>query len=106
MYTSKKKRISLAYLLWLFLGGVGGHHFYLGDAKRGFLYAFLCIILCVSYFYIFALASGQEAYPTGKFFLFVGWVAGLSLSILCIIDAFTLNTKVNEHNATLPQQQR
>lgn len=33
------KKTSVAYLLWFFFGGVGGHKFYLGKTGMGMLYA-------------------------------------------------------------------
>lgn len=34
-FEASKKSAGVAYLLWLFLGGIGGHRFYLGHAGVG-----------------------------------------------------------------------
>jgi TM2 domain-containing membrane protein YozV len=39
-----KKSTTVAYLLWLFLGGFGAHKFYLGKIGMGFLYLSMSII--------------------------------------------------------------
>lgn len=53
-----------AYIIWFFLGVLGGHKFYLGNIIMGVIYFF-----------------------TGGLF-FIGWV----------LDAFTLGSKVDDHN--------
>lgn len=34
-FEKKKKSKGILYLLWFFLGGIGGHRYYLGDIGRG-----------------------------------------------------------------------
>lgn len=36
-YEKRKKSKLVAWLLWLFLGGIGGHRYYLGHIGRGIL---------------------------------------------------------------------
>lgn len=44
----KDKKI--AYILWLCLGLVGGHHFYLGNIGKGVIYAFTAGLFCIGWF--------------------------------------------------------
>ncbi len=37
-----KRSLTIAALLALFLGGIGGHKFYLGQTKKGLLYLLFC----------------------------------------------------------------
>lgn len=39
-FDKRKKSSGTAWLLWLFLGGIGGHRFYLGHTGKGLLYLF------------------------------------------------------------------
>lgn len=34
-YEDKKKSTGVAWVLWVFLGGLGGHRYYLGDVTQG-----------------------------------------------------------------------
>lgn len=43
LYDANKKSVGVAYLLWLFLGGAGGHRFYAG--KTGSAIAILALSL-------------------------------------------------------------
>ena len=44
LYQSESKSSGIAYLLWLFLGGVGGHHFYIGYPITGLFYLALFVL--------------------------------------------------------------
>ena len=35
-----RRSVGTAYIFWVLLGVVGGHHFYLGNTARGLLYVF------------------------------------------------------------------
>lgn len=67
-YQSVQKKPVIVWLLWLFLGSFGVHRFYLGDTKQGVL--MLIAGLCF-------------------------WVPGL---IWALIDAFSLNSRIQEVN--------
>lgn len=41
-YNKQKKSLNVAYMMALFLGGIGAHHFYLGYTGLGFLYTIFC----------------------------------------------------------------
>lgn len=49
-YGSEKK-ILPALILWFFIGVIGGHHFYLGNISRGFVYL---VCLVAVYFFTFS----------------------------------------------------
>jgi hypothetical protein len=42
VYARPDKSIGISYVLWLFLGLLGVHHFYLGKGGRGVGYLFTC----------------------------------------------------------------
>lgn len=70
---SNGKNMLVAYVLWYFLGMVGGHRFYMGNTGS----AVAQLILSIS-------------------------IIGLVVtSIWWIVDAFLLHNKVKEHNALL-----
>jgi TM2 domain-containing membrane protein YozV len=73
---SQGKNMVVAYILWYFLGIVGGHRFYM--KKTGTAVAQLIISITV----------------IGMVVTFIWWV----------IDAFLLHTWVKEHNHTLENQ--
>ncbi len=47
---NKRKSKGIAYLLWIFLGSIGGHRFYSGDIGYGFG---MFIVWCISWFLLF-----------------------------------------------------
>jgi TM2 domain-containing membrane protein YozV len=60
MYSREAKVRSTAFLLTLFLGGVGAHRFYLGQTGRGLLYVFFCwtfIPVLISLLELFVIGS-------------------------------------------------
>jgi TM2 domain-containing membrane protein YozV len=75
------KSAAVAYLLWVFLGGLGAHRFYMGRIGSGFgMMALAVASLILSVFVI-----GLIGFPI----LFVWWVA----------DAFLINRWLKEHGA-------
>ncbi|QDX95423.1 TM2 domain-containing protein [Brevibacillus laterosporus] len=71
----KKKSVGIAYLLWFFLGSVGGHRFYAGDIGLGIFYLVLFVISCFTLFI-----------PTG---------------IMCLIDLFLIGKRIDKVNDRL-----
>ncbi|QSZ28046.1 TM2 domain-containing protein [Aceticella autotrophica] len=71
-----KKSTTVAYLLWLFLGGLGAHKFYLGKIGMGFLY--------LSMFIIGWLTVG----------IYIGIVILIILGIFLIYDLFTIPSQI------------
>ncbi|MDI6604243.1 MAG: TM2 domain-containing protein [Thermoanaerobacteraceae bacterium] len=71
-----KKSTTVAYLLWLFLGGFGAHKFYLGKIGMGFLYLSMSII-------------GWLTLGIG-----IGWIILIILGIFLIYDLFTIPSQI------------
>lgn len=87
-YDSNKKSIGVAYLLWLFLGGIGAHRFYLGSVGLGLFQLALCII-------------GVLTSVIGIGFLFLS-----PLCIWVLVDAFLIPGMTRDHNNRLIAQLR
>ncbi|WP_307365354.1 NINE protein [Brevundimonas sp. SORGH_AS_0993] len=83
-FESNKKSVGVAYLLWFFTGGVGGHRFYLGRTGSAVFQLVLAILG-----WTLLLAAGF-----GLLFL-------IPLGIWLLIDAFTLGGMVSEQNNAL-----
>lgn len=82
-FESSKKSAGVAYLLWFFTGGFGGHRFYLGRTGSGVAQAILCILGILTAI------------------LIVGFFLLAALGIWLLIDLFTLGGMVDEHNRKL-----
>lgn len=82
-YDANKKSALIAYLLWFFVGGLGGHRFYLGRVGSGIvmlIITLLSFLLMIVFIGVFGLA-------------FVGlWL---------LIDAFLIPGMVTDHNNKL-----
>lgn len=74
-FESNKKSATTAFLLWFFLGMFGGHRFYFGQTGT----AILMILLTIS---------------------IIGTIPAL---IWCIVDAFSIPSKVRDFNNRLAQ---
>lgn len=74
------KEVGIAYLLWLFLGTVGGHRFYLGRTGTAVTQALLSLV-----------GWGTSWLLIGFAFLAVVW-------IWVIVDAFLIPAMVAEEN--------
>jgi TM2 domain-containing membrane protein YozV len=79
---SAGKDVGVAYLLWFFLGGLGGHHFYLNRPATGI-----------------ALASMSILGWCTLWFFFVGLIFLVPVGIWWLVDAFLVSGWVREHNA-------
>jgi len=66
----------VAYLLWLFLGGVGAHRFYLGRTGSGFVYVCLFVLTVLT-----------------------GGLMGIALGAWVLLDLFLIPGMVSAHNA-------
>jgi TM2 domain-containing membrane protein YozV len=58
-----KKDVTVAYLLWLFLGLIGAHKFYLGKIGMGILYIFTGGLFLIGLFVdLFTIPKQVEKY--------------------------------------------
>jgi TM2 domain-containing membrane protein YozV len=86
MFEANKKSIAVAYLLWLFFGGAGGHRFYAG--KTGSAVAQLLLL-------IFGLIL--TVVVVGVFVL-------IGLYIWVLVDAFLIPGWIRNQNSLLAMQ--
>lgn len=74
------KSTGLSYVLWIFLGQLGIHKFYLGKNIMGIVYILLCV----------------AGWVTLSFF--VGWIFLIVLAVLLVVDLFTIPSQVRKAN--------
>lgn len=86
-FEANKKSAGVAYLLWFFTGGVGGHRFYMG--RTGSAVAQLILFILG---WVMILAAG------------LGLIFLIPLGIWLLIDAFMLGGMVADHNNKLMQR--
>jgi TM2 domain-containing membrane protein YozV len=77
------KEPTVAWVLWVFLGFAGGHHFYLGDTKRGVAYLVGLVLSILTAVIIIGL---------------LGYIA---LFVLWIIDATQMSARIQQCNARI-----
>jgi TM2 domain-containing membrane protein YozV len=82
-YDANKKSMGVAYLLWFFLGGFGGHRFYI--EKTGSAVAMLIMT-------ILGLAT---------LFVFIGGIILPAVGIWVLVDAFLIPGWIREQNNVL-----
>ena len=83
-FESQKKSAGVAYLLWFFTGGFGGHRFYLGRAGSAVAQLFLSLL-------------GWPLVIAGGF----GFLLLVPLGVWLLIDLFTLGGMVSDHTAQI-----
>ena len=100
-----KKSTAIAYVLWFLFGTLGIHKFYIGKIKAGVLYFILGIIgwICLLSGIILAGATiGPKQEITEAGFagigagLFILVVCGIILTILLLIDLFTIPGQIRK----------
>ena len=79
------KNIVVAYLLWFFLGALGGHRFYLGKNGSGLTQALLTILGYATLFFI------------------VGGVLLLALGIWLIMDLFMISQEIERSKEAIKE---
>ena len=83
LFETSKKSTGIAYLLWFFTGGVGGHRFYMGRTKSA----------------IGMIALSVIGWAT--LVAFIGGVLLAALGIWLIVDAFTMPGWIADYNNRL-----
>ena len=83
-FESQKKSAGVAYLLWFFTGGIGGHRFYL--CRTGSAVAQLVLSVLG---WVLLLAAG------------IGLLFLIPLGIWLLVDLFLVGGMVSEHNVGL-----
>lgn len=84
-FEARKKSVGIAYLIWFFLGGVGGHRFYAGKVRSGAIMLTLWLLSLLLTFFV------------------VGWFGFIVLGIWWVIDAFLLHGIIARHNESVMQ---
>lgn len=78
IYDANKKSQGVTYLLWLILGGIGAHRYYIGRTATGVVYTVLWL--------------------SGFLLALIPWIA---VGIWWIIDAFLIPGMVREKNMSI-----
>jgi hypothetical protein len=85
-----RKSTALAYVLWIFLGGLGIHKFYIGKTGMGVFYLLLLGGLIVGTI----TGRSQATEPA----MIVAGSCGLILGILLLVDLFTIPRQIRRAN--------
>lgn len=83
LYDAQKKSVGVAFLLWFFLGTLGGHRFYTGRTGTAVVQILLTLIGAVT-----------TAFGIGFFLLLV-------VGIWVLVDAFMLPGCIRRYNVAL-----
>lgn len=86
MYLTQMKSMVAAYVLWLFLGYLGAHRFYMGRIPSGvgmLLLNLISLVLTI---------------------VLIGYIGILACFVWWVIDAFLIPSWVNRHNASVLSQ--
>ncbi len=107
----KSKNLVLAYVLLIFLGGLGIHKFYLGKTKQGIKYLVLGLvswILLFGGFFWGAIGYGVGGEGAGLatwgFTTVIGLICSLILSCFLLYDLFTLPSQTNDVNEEIENE--
>jgi TM2 domain-containing membrane protein YozV len=87
LFEANKKSLAVSYLLWLFLGVLGGHRVYNGRTATA-------VTQLLMWAFGFTLVS---AFGLGLLLL-------IPLGLWLLVDAFLIPGWVNEHNTALAEQ--
>lgn len=82
---NKKKSPVVAWLLWVFLGSIGAHNFYLGRVGSGIGYILLLVLGWLT------------------IWLLIGSIFFIALGIWWIVDAITMTSKLEKYNGNIEQ---
>ncbi len=84
LYNSNSKSMGIAYVLWLFLDGLGGHRFYNGNTGSA-----VAQLLMTIFGWLLLMVAG-----VGMFLL-------ISVGIWVLVDAFLITGWIRSHNNAL-----
>src|SRR5688572_24032587 len=84
-FEANKKSVGVAYLLWFFFGGFGGHRFYAGRTQSAAIQLGSLVMI-----YVLALTVSPA------FFML-----GIATGIWMLADAFLIPGMIREHNNEL-----
>ncbi|QIB36158.1 TM2 domain-containing protein [Ancylobacter pratisalsi] len=78
LYEANKKSMGVAYLLWFFLGGMGGHRFYCGRTGSAVAQLMLTVfgLILAAVGVGLVLLVGVGLWVLVDAFLIPGWIAG------------------------------
>jgi TM2 domain-containing membrane protein YozV len=88
MYDANRKSVGVAYLLWLFLGGAGGHRFYAGKTGSGIAMLILTVlgvilsIVGVGFLLLFAVG----VWAIVDAFLIPGWIRNTNMLLAATLS--------------------
>ena len=82
-YDANKKSVGVAYVLWFFFGGLGGHRFYLKQTGTAIAMLLICLV----------------SIPLS--FLLIGYVGFLIVGIWALVDAFLIPGMARDYNNRL-----
>lgn len=113
-----QKSTGVAFFLWLFTGALGGHRFYTKRYKTGllFLIAFITGWVCITAWFAGAatdaLTNMQQAMNnqpvqqlnTGVTAGVIAFIIIAIMSVIVLIDAFSLSRWVRQHNLKVLEQ--
>lgn len=89
MYDANRKSVGVAYLLWFFLGSLGGHRFYTG--KTGSAIAMLLLTVLGFAFSVvgvgFALLLAVGIWAIVDAFLIPGWIRNTNMLLAATLSS-------------------
>ncbi|WZB75204.1 TM2 domain-containing protein [Achromobacter insuavis] len=83
MYDANRKSVGVAYLLWFFLGYLGGHRFYTGRAASAGAMVILTL-LGIAFSVIgvgFIMLLGVSVWAIVDAFLIPGWIRSINMEL-------------------------
>lgn len=103
-YQKQKKGSTPLWLLWLFLGSIGGHRYYLGDICQGIFHTLMVVLA-------FILSSAWSAYVAETVSTIEDMMIHSSMGVLffliplffALLDAFFINRRLAKKNAAIEE---
>lgn len=101
-----KKNVGIAYLLWLFVGSLGVHKFYIGKTGWGIAYLFMTVL---GYFtggfgVILSLKNGINGVTTALGVTVFGLAVLSLLGIFLAVDLFTIPRQIRKQEEKLKEK--